>query len=86
MALTGGRITASIYNINDSDLVFGSAITGRTNNFGIEGTIFYDLPPGKTANGITMNTAIEVLPTGLRTSSTKYLSPSTSAQLVSNGS
>lgn len=86
MALTGGRITASIYSINGNDIVFGSAITGRTNNFGIVGTIFYDLKPGITANGITMNTEIEVLPTGLRTSSFKYQTPSTSAQLITNGS
>lgn len=86
MALTGGRIVASIYAINDNDIVFGSAITGRSNNFGIVGTIFYATKPGVTANGLTMNAVIEVLPTGLRVNSTKYLTDSTPAQLISNGS
>lgn len=88
MALTGGRITASIYRINDNDLIFGSAVTGRLNNFGIVGTIFYPAPLGTTAGptSITMNSIIEVLPTGLRTNSTKYYTDATVAQLVSNGS
>lgn len=86
MAVTGGRITASIYRINDSDIKFPGTITGRTENFPNVGVLFYDTPPGTMANGLTMNAIIEVLPTGLTVPSKKYYTPSTAAQILSNGS
>ena len=86
MAVTGGRITASIYRINGNDIKFDGAITGRTRNFPNVGVELYDLPPGVTANGLTMNAVIEVVPTGLNQQSTKYYSPSTVAALLAAGS
>ena len=86
MAVTGGRITASIYRINDSDINFDTAITGRTENFPNVGVLFYDLPPGVLGNGLTMNAVIEVLPTGLNQPSKKYYTPATAATILSAGS
>lgn len=86
MAVTGGRITASIYRINGNDVSFAGVKTGRTYNWPNVGVQFYDLPPGVTANGFTMNAVIEVLPTGLNQPSTKYYTPSTAAQILSGGS
>lgn len=85
MAVTGGRIPGSIYRINGNDIKFGGAITGRSYNFPNVGTQIYDLPPGVTANGLTMNAVIEVLPTGLNQQSTKYYTPSTVADILAAG-
>lgn len=85
MALTGGRIAATIYNINGNDLPFGTANNGRLNNFPNVGVLFYATPPGTLSAGVTMNAVIEVLPTGLRTSSNKYQTDSTVATLLSAG-
>ena len=86
MAVTWGRITASIYAINGTDIKFNTAITGRTNNFPNVGVLMYDAPPNTLANWITMLAIIEVLPTGLNQPSKKYSTNATVATLLSNGS
>lgn len=84
MALTG-RITASIYNRNGYDLP-NAGVDGITENFPSNLTQFRATKAGTTANGVTMNSIIEILPTGLVVNPTTYLTDSTPAQLVSNGS
>lgn len=90
MALTSPRITASIYAIERN---FGGrrdipgATNGRTNVFtNMTMLQFYVAPLAVTANGVTMNSVIEVYPTGLNQPSVKYYTDSTTAQLISNGS
>ncbi len=91
MAVTGGRITASIY-------AFGTGgkepvpykepgtINGRTHNFPNVGTYFYQAPAGTTAEGITINSVIVLAPTGSNVNGNIYWTDSTPAQLLSNGS
>jgi len=83
MALTG-RIVASIYRYNAYDIP--NAAPGRTNSFPSAGCFFYQAPLGITSNGVTINSIIELLPTGLNVPSTKYYTDSTITQLNSNGS
>lgn len=89
MAVTGGRIAASIYGTPAGDFKFGSAITGRLYNFPNVGVQLYDLPPSGpnsvTSNGILMNAVVEVLPTGLNQPSKKYYTPSTVTALLAAG-
>lgn len=77
MALTGGRIAASIYGKNGNDFKFSGAIMGRTNNFPNVGVIMYEAPAGTTAAGVAIATILEVQPTGLNVNPDKYMSSQT---------
>lgn len=89
MALTGPRITASIYAI---DRGFGikdipNAANGRVNEFTNTAMLkFYVAPLGVTANGVTMNGVIEEQPNGLNQHRTRYYTVLTPAQIISGGS
>lgn len=84
MSLTG-RVVASIYNRNGYDLA-AAGVDGITENFPSQLTQFRAAKAGTTANGITMNSVIEILPTGLNVNPTIYLTDSTVTQLNTNGS
>lgn len=89
MALTGGRIIASIYRINQYDIknVLGTPATqGVIENLPGNLCRFYPAPANTTANGVTMNAIIDLLPTGLNQPVTKYYTDSTVAQINTNGS
>lgn len=90
MALTGGRVAASIYRINQYDLKnllgTGPAIQGITYNFPANQCNFYPAPASTVANGVTMNSIIQELPEGLVVNSKYYYTDSTITQLLANGS
>lgn len=83
MALTS-RVVAHIYGKNAYDISKGTAY-GRTEYFPNTGNLLYDAPIGLTYMGVTVNSVIEVLPTGLTVDSDKYYAVETLAQLISNG-
>lgn len=86
MALLG-RIVASIYRKGINDLPNpGPLIMGRSYTFNSQSCLTYPAPAGTTAAGVTMNSIIELLPTGLIVDSKLYYTDSTPAQLVTNGS
>lgn len=57
-----GRVIASIYRFGNYEF---PGETGRLNNFPGALTHFYPAPSGITVNGITMQTVIHLLPSGL---------------------
>ncbi len=57
-----GRVIASIYGYGHYEF---PGATGRLNNFPGALTHFYPIPSPKTINGVTMQTVIELLPSGL---------------------
>lgn len=57
-----GRVIASIYKIDNYEF---PGVTGRLNNFPGALTHFYPAPAGTTVNGVTMQTIIQLLPSGL---------------------
>lgn len=83
MALTQ-RIVANVYGIDAYDVSKGTAY-GRKNYFSNTGNLIYDAPINTTFMGVTVNSVIEVLPTGLQVDSKKYFAVETVAQLVTNG-
>jgi hypothetical protein len=81
MALTG-RLTASIYSINQNQNgAFGS--NGKTFNLPAALCEFY--PETGSYNGVTTNSVILLLPTGLNQPPTKFYTDSTVAQIISAG-
>ena len=86
MALTS-RVIASIYGIDNYALEKGTGtINGRLNYFPNSGNILYTAPTGTSFNGVTCNSVIELLPTGLVVNSKKYYAVQTLAELISGGS
>lgn len=83
MALTQ-RIVASVYGIDAYDVSKGTAY-GRTNYFSNTGNLIYAAPIDTKYCGVTVNSVVEVLPTGLQVDSKKYYCVETVAQLVTNG-
>ena len=83
MALTG-RIVASIYRKGINNLVTGGMGRSRTFPSALCNTLPADL--GVTADGVTMNAVIELLPSGLGNVTKQYWTDSTPAQLITNGS
>ena len=59
-----GRIIASIYRHGTWNF---PGVTGRLNNFPGALTMLYPAPAGTTVNGVTMQTVIQLLPSGLQT-------------------
>jgi hypothetical protein len=57
------------------------ATSGISYAFPVESFIAYPTPANTTANGVTMNAIVEVLPTGLNQVSTYYYTTSTVAQI-----
>lgn len=91
MAITGGRITASIYALgfNGREPVpfkEPGTIMGRTHNFPNVGCYFYPAPAGTTAEGITIASVIVLVPTGTNQSGTIYWTDSSVSAIVSGGS
>ena len=82
MALTS-RIIASIYGINGNPV---GTNNGVYNSFPNTSAYFYPAPASTTFNGVTCNSIIVLLPTGLNVNATKFYSDATTAQLVTNGS
>jgi len=74
---------ASIYAVQPpiGSYTYTGTEQGVMNSFPTEGTRFFVADPGTTANGVTMNSIIELLPTGLNVKSFKYWTPSTVADL-----
>lgn len=90
MAATG-RIITSAYRKNQYDLKnpLGTPATqGVPINLPGALCLLSPAPSGLTANGVTMNSIIELLPSGLYNNgqSTKYYSADTVATLNTNGS
>jgi len=83
MALTG-RIVASVYRIGSYDIP--NALPGRSNSLPSAGCTIFATAPGVTSNGVTMNSVIRLLPTGLNVNPTDYYTDSTVTQLNTNGS
>lgn len=85
MALSN-RLVANAYakNGNQFDSRNGAAM-GRLNYFPNSGNLFYAAPTGTVFAGVTCNSIIEVLPTGLNQISDKFYCVETVAQLVTNG-
>lgn len=85
MALTS-RIVANLYGKNGGALENKTGTqNGRLNYFANNGNTFYAAPVGTTFNGITVNSVIEVFPTGLKVNSDLFYAVETVAQLVTNG-
>jgi hypothetical protein len=59
------------------------ATSGIVFGFPVDTFLAYPCPSGTTANGVTMNSIVEVLPTGLNQTSVYYYTTSTVAQLNS---
>jgi hypothetical protein len=59
-----GRIIASIYRHGNWNF---PGVTGRSNTFPGALTHLYPVTDGLTVNGVTMNTVIQLLPSGLQT-------------------
>lgn len=74
---------ASIYAVQPplGSYTYVGTNEGVTNSFPVEGTRFFEAKAGTTANGVTMNSIIELLPTGLNVHSFKYWSAATVATL-----
>jgi len=90
MALTG-RVISSIYRKDQYDLknaAGGPATQGIPFNLPSAHCLLYPAPANTTANGVTMQSIIELLPTGLYQNgqSHKYYSADTVATLNTNGS
>ena len=83
MSLTN-RIVANVYGIDAYDVSKGVA-NGRKNYFPYVGTLIYDAPINTTYMGVTVNSVVELLPTGLQVDSKKYYCVETVATLVTNG-
>lgn len=61
-------VSITAYRRNQYDLVNANgtpATSGITYGFPVEGFAAYPCPSGTVANGVTMNTIVEVVPTGL---------------------
>jgi len=78
------RVVANVYGKNGYDISKGTAY-GRKNYFSNTGNNIYAAPIDTTYMGVTVNSVIEVLPTGLRVDSDLYYAVETVAQLVTNG-
>ncbi len=83
MALTG-RVVASIYRSGVNNYATGGM--GRSRSFPSALVNIRPADLGITADSVTMNAVIELLPTGLRNASKEYWTDSTPAQLITNGS
>ncbi len=57
------------------------ATSGIVFGFPVDTFLAYPCPSGTTANGVTMNSIVEVLPTGLNQVSTYYYTTATVAQI-----
>lgn len=84
MALTG-RIIASVYAINGVPYKEVGTVNGRTHSLPSADCVFYPAPAGETAEGVTINSIIVLLPTGSRSTGTTYYTDSTVTQLQTNG-
>lgn len=85
MALTS-RLIANIYAIDGNPVdKQGGTVNGRINYFPNSGNTFYTAPSGTSYNGVTINSIIEVYPTGLRVNPKLYYAVETLTQLVTNG-
>ena len=85
MALTG-RIVANVYGKNGNALdKQGGIANGRINYFSNTGNQFYTAPTGTTFSGVTVNSVIEVYPTGLKVNPDLYYCVESIATLVTNG-
>lgn len=78
MALTG-RVIFSSYNSNGQDRM------GTSRSFPSGLALLSSVPGGITVGQATCNSIVEILPTGLNQVSKKYYTPSSVADLASNG-
>lgn len=85
MALTG-RIVANIYAINGVPFKEVGEIQGRTHSLPSDECYFYPAAAGETAEGVTINSIIVLLPTGSRSVGTTYYTNLTVAGIASAGS
>lgn len=80
------QFSASIYRINENDLKSAPSIAatqGVPHSFPSQGIRSYPITTGTvTANGVTMNSIIALLPTGLNQPEKKFYTPLTVAQIV----
>jgi hypothetical protein len=83
MALVSGRIVATVYNINGTDL---KDSYGRSHNWAANQVYFLPCPVGTVAAGVTCASYVILPPCGLNQKGILYLTDSTTTQLVSNGS
>lgn len=79
------HILSSIYRIGDNDLKSAPSIPatqGVPHSFPTVGVRFYPITTGTvTANGVTMNSIIALLPTGLNQPEKKFYTPTTVTDL-----
>jgi len=82
--MANNHLISSIYRIGAYDLSNSTgapATQGVPHSFPSAGTIFRPAPAGTVACGVTMNSIIEVLPTGLNQNSKTYYSADSVATL-----
>lgn len=77
------QFLASIYAVQDplGNYTYLSGTEGHLNSLPSVGTRCYPADAGTTANSVTMNAVIELLPTGLNIHGFKFWTPSTVTQI-----
>lgn len=75
-------INASIYGSNGNDW---NRVQGVNRVFGVNQVNVYDLNTPTAYSGVTCNTVIELLPTGLVVDGSKFYTPKTTAALLAQG-
>jgi hypothetical protein len=75
------QVAASIYAINGTSI---GTVQGRAFSFATQSFLARPIDSGQTAvhNGVTCNSIIQVLPTGLTVNGTQYYTNLTVAQIV----
>jgi hypothetical protein len=79
-------VSITAYRRNQYDLLNPNgtpATSGIAYGFPVEGFVAYPAPSGTVANGVTMNSIVEVAPTGLNQVSVLFYTTSTVAQINS---
>ena len=79
-------VSITAYRRNQYDLLNANgtpATSGIEYGFPVEGFAAYPCPSGTVANGVTMNSIVEVVPTGLNQVPVLFYTTSTVAQINS---
>jgi len=80
------HLSVYVYRRNQYDLLNPNgtpATSGIAYGFPVEGFVAYPAPSGVVANGVTMNSIVEVAPTGLNQVSVYFYTNATVAQINS---
>lgn len=75
------QLTASIYGANQSDW---NRPSGVTRGFPTQGITIEALSPAVSYSGVSCNSIITLLPTGLKVNGTQFYCPTVPATLITN--